>query len=126
MRSNVIWTVGLGACIMAGLAYGQQSSSSNSTTKQGSASSSAQGSASSSGRASGSGSGGGSAASMPRPTHVILHEGGSEWDATKRPIDQKGIEGHIRYMTALAKQGKVIWGGPWRDEPGGMTLLRVS
>lgn len=38
---------------------------------------------------------------------------------------ERALKAHHDYLVSLAKEGKVVFAGPWRDEQGGMSLIRV-
>lgn len=104
------------------VALAQSTSNSGSTSKQGGASASASSSARSSGGQSGNVSAFGS--TLPKPTHAILYSAGPNW-IEGRPANQQNLGEHAQYMSDLIKRGYLIFGGPWRDLPGGMTLIRA-
>lgn len=123
MRSLAIGLLlGLGIAIVA-----QQTSTSGSVRGGGSASGSvsAGGSAFGQGGGSASGSGGGSARSMPVPTHAIIWEPGPSWVEGLPVSEQPGFQAHVRYLFQFVKTGQNLLSGPWRDEPGGLTILSV-
>lgn len=144
----VVGTLALGAAIAIAAAWqGQQTSSQSSQTSQQSSTQSSQsgsgratatasssGSARSSGSQSGfltgrqgaSGSGGGFAVSAPPPTHAVIFTEGSSWVEGKSWRAQPGFAEHSAYMQRLLMAGKVVYGGPWRDEPGALTILRAA
>lgn len=35
------------------------------------------------------------------------------------------MQARHNYLVGLMREGKVVLSGPWRDEPGGLTLIRV-
>lgn len=116
--------------IVAVLAWGQgtqssQTSQSQQTSQSGTgkatASSSSSASSSNSGGQRAFSSGGGSARSLERPTHAVFFRLVREESGSKALIDA-----HHEYLMLLAKQGVVLLSGPWRDEPGEMTLIRVK
>lgn len=103
-------------------AWAQSTSNSSSSSKQGGASASATSSARSGGGQSGNVSAFGS--TLPKPTHAILYSAGPNW-IEGRPANQQNLGDHAQYMSELVKRGYLIFGGPWRDLPGGMTLIRA-
>lgn len=123
MRSLVIGLLlGLGIAIVA-----QQTSTSSTVRGGGSASGSAtaSGSAFGQGGGSGSGSGSGGTRSIPMPTHAIIWEPGPSWIEGRPVTEQPGFQAHIRYLLQFVKTGQNLLSGPWRDEPGGLTILSV-
>ncbi len=123
----------IAASALVAVAYAQtQSSSSSSSSKQSSSSSSSNASASKSANAGGSSNSGGSMngsggmKSIPHPTHAIIYSPGEKWIDGKPIMEQPFIREHIAYWQKVIPTGKFIWGGPWRDEPGGMNLLVVK
>jgi uncharacterized protein len=100
-----------------------QTQTSTSTSKQGNSSASATASSSSRQGASSSSSGGTLAQSMAKPTHVIVYAAGDKWIEGK-PAFEQNLRPHAEYMGVLIKKGILLLGGPWRDEPGGLSVLR--
>lgn len=116
----------MAAVLVAGYAIAQnQSSSSTSTSKQGGATATASSSSrsSSSGSQNAGSSGGGLMMSTAKPTHVILYSAGPNWIEGKPAVEQN-LRPHADYMAGMTKKGILIFGGPWRDEPGGLAVLR--
>lgn len=134
----------LAALVAVGIAQGTsngQGSSSTSGSKQtqtstsksssGQASSSASGSASANGSASsggqfggsssGFGTGSGSSQTMAIPTHVIIYSPASETEVSEAVAKEQSM-----FIDRNLKLGNVIMSGPWRDERGGLTLIRVK
>jgi len=110
--------------LVAGIAIAQnQTSTSTSINKQGGASASASSRASSSGSQGASSSGGGLMMSTAKPTHVIIYTAGPNWIEGKPAVEQN-LRPHADYMMGMTKRGNLIFGGPWRDEPGGLAVLR--
>lgn len=44
----------------------------------------------------------------------------------KSTQEQPLFKEHMDYLLLLLRAGKNIMSGPWRDEPGGLTLLRAN
>ncbi len=128
-------TIVLCAFAIGAFAFAQQTSTNQSTSNtqangqngRTSATASASSGASSSGRNSGSGSGSSSSlVSNRKPTHAVVWFPGEKWVEGKSTTQQPFFKEHTDYLMVLLKQGKNIMSGPWRDEPGGLTLLRVN
>lgn len=110
----------------------QTSSGQGSSSGSGQATASASSSAQSSGRAVSSGTGSGqtfgtttgSGRTLNKPNYAVFWSDGENYTNLQDPNVGKAITGHMNYMNSLAKQGNVVWGGPWRDEFGGMTLMK--
>lgn len=131
-RYKLHYSVLLGMTLLGALAWSQGTSSQSQQTSEkrqtsqsgtGRASASSSASASSNGgqRASASGGGSQSASSLPKPTHALFYrivgEDGS--------VSERVMQAHNEYLVSLARAGRVILSGPWRDEPGEMTLVQV-
>jgi len=53
---------------------------------------------------------------------VIIHSPGHKWVDSLSFRDQPGIEMHVNYMAALLKDNKLVLGGPFLDNSGGMVI----
>lgn len=132
----------LAAMVAVGIAQGtsngqsstsgsKQTQTSTSKSSSGQASSSASGSASANGSASsggqfggsssGFGTGSGSSQAMAIPTHVIIYSPAGEAEVSEAVAKEQSL-----FIDRNLKLGYVVMSGPWRDERGGMTLLRVK
>jgi ketosteroid isomerase-like protein/uncharacterized protein YciI len=56
---------------------------------------------------------------------VILYEPGPAWLAGK-PMAEQNLAPHRDYIELLASQGRVLTGGPFIDEAGGMLVVRAG
>ncbi len=73
--------------------------------------------------ASSSNSGGAAVFSTAKPTHAIIYSAGEKWIEGK-PAHEQNLKPHADYMAGMVKKGILIFGGPWRDEPGGLAILK--
>ncbi len=73
-----------------------------------------------------SASGAGPAAVGPKRYFVLLHSPGPHWDHTKPFQDQPGIDLHVGYMQGFLNQGKLVQGGPFLDDSGGMMVFDIG
>lgn len=114
----------VGIAIGLGIAALAQQSVNTATSSQQSGNASAKSSAS--GYATGGGTASGNAFSPAKPTHAILWMPGDRWEEGKRTEEQPLFREHAEYLKSFVKSGKNYMSGPWRDDPGGLTLLRVK
>ena len=64
------------------------------------------------------------AADATPPTYfVLLHAPGPLWDHAKGFRDQHGIAAHVGYMSDQADKGRIVMGGPFLDNSGGMMIF---
>ena len=62
----------------------------------------------------------------PPPTYFVLtHSPGPLWDHAKGFRDQPGLEQHLGYMSGYADKGRIVMGGPFLDNSGGMMIFDV-
>ena len=60
------------------------------------------------------------------PTYfVLIHSPGPLWDHAKGFRDQPGLEQHLGYMGGFADKGRIVLGGPFLDNSGGMMIFDV-
>jgi len=57
---------------------------------------------------------------------VLFHSPGPEWVDTLSFRDQPGIEKHVNYMATLLEKKKLVLGGPFLDNSGGMVIYDGS
>lgn len=122
-----VWIgIAIGTCLIAGAQQTTSTSTSSSQQQRGSASakSSFSGSASAGGALGGGTSG--SFAMGTKPTHAILWQPGEKWIEEKRTEEQPFFKDHADYLRKLLAGGKIFLSGPWRDDPGGLTLVRAK
>ena len=62
----------------------------------------------------------------PKRYFVLQHAPGPAWDHAKRFGDQPGIDGHVQYMQGYFDQDKLVLGGPFLDDSGGMMIFDVA
>jgi uncharacterized protein YciI len=62
----------------------------------------------------------------PKRYFVLSHVPGPAWDHAKGFADQPGIEHHVGYMKPIFEAGKIVLGGPFLDNSGGMMILDVA
>ena len=66
------------------------------------------------------------AADAPPPIYFVLaHAPGPLWDHAKAFRDQAGIGAHVGYMSGQADKGRLVMGGPFLDNSGGMMIFDV-
>ena len=64
------------------------------------------------------------AAAPAPPTYFVLtHSPGPLWDHTKGFREQPGVAAHIGYMSGYADKGRIVMGGPFLDNSGGMMIF---
>jgi len=62
----------------------------------------------------------------PPPTYfVLIHSPGPLWDHAKGFRDQPGLNQHLGYMSGYADKGRIVMGGPFLDNSGGMMIFDV-
>jgi uncharacterized protein YciI len=66
------------------------------------------------------------AAPQPRQLFVLMHRPGLHWDRTKSFSNQPGIGDHVAYMKAFFVTGRLLAGGPFLDNSGGMMVFHVQ
>jgi uncharacterized protein YciI len=67
------------------------------------------------------------AADAPQKRYFVLaHTPGPAWDHAKGFFDQPGLKAHLGYMQGVFAQGKIVLGGPFLDDSGGMMILDVA
>jgi len=54
---------------------------------------------------------------------VLFHSPGERWVDSLSFRDQPGIEEHVNYMGLLLKNKKLVLGGPFLDNSGGMVIF---
>lgn len=59
----------------------------------------------------------------PKRYFVLMHSPGPARDKTKSFRDQPGIDDHVAYMSGFADQKKLVMGGPFLDDSGGMMVF---
>ena len=57
--------------------------------------------------------------------YAIIYTPGPNWDHDK-PVYEQRLLKHGNYMSELQKAGKMVAGGPFTDNTGGMTVLQVE
>ncbi len=57
---------------------------------------------------------------------VLIHSPGQKWIDSLSFREQPGIEMHINYMATLLESKKLIQGGPFLDNSGGMVIYNGS
>jgi uncharacterized protein YciI len=59
----------------------------------------------------------------PKTYFVLMHSPGPGWDKARSFRDQPGIGAHVAYMSGFADQKKLVMGGPFLDDSGGMMVF---
>jgi uncharacterized protein YciI len=62
----------------------------------------------------------------PKTYYVLLHSPGPHWNKAKSFREQPGIQAHIAYMGGFDKAGKLVIGGPFLDNTGGLMVLEAA
>jgi len=62
----------------------------------------------------------------PKRYFVLSHGPGPNWDRTKSFRQQAGIDQHLAYMRDFFDRGKLVLGGPFLDNSGGMMIFDVD
>lgn len=62
----------------------------------------------------------------PKRYFVLMHAPGPGWDHAKGFAEQPGVQHHIGYMKPIFDAGKIVLGGPFLDNSGGMMILDVA
>jgi uncharacterized protein YciI len=57
---------------------------------------------------------------------VIFHSPGPKWDFLKSFREQTNIMEHVMYFSKFDEEKKLVLGGPFLDNSGGMAVLKVS
>jgi uncharacterized protein YciI len=58
--------------------------------------------------------------------YLLRHSPGLRWQAGAGFREQPGIEGHVAYMAEQSDLGRLVLGGPFLDDSGGMMVLRAD
>jgi uncharacterized protein YciI len=66
------------------------------------------------------------AAAAPPTYFVLTHAPGPSWDHAKGFREQPGVEAHLGYMSGYADKGRIVMGGPFLDNSGGMMIFDVA
>lgn len=67
------------------------------------------------------------AAAPAPPTYFVLtHSPGPLWDHAKGFREQPGVAAHLGYMSGYADKGRIVMGGPFLDNSGGMMIFDVA
>ncbi len=56
---------------------------------------------------------------------AALYERGPNWFAD-RPLREQPLSEHLEYLLGLHAQDKLLMGGPYGDETGGLVILNVG
>lgn len=62
----------------------------------------------------------------PQTYYVLFHTPGSSWAEGLGFREQPGVGEHVNYMFSFAESGKLVIGGPFLDDSGGMMVLRAE
>jgi uncharacterized protein YciI len=65
-------------------------------------------------------------AAAPPTYFVLTHAPGPNWDHAKGFREQPGVEAHLGYMSGYADKGRIVMGGPFLDNSGGMMIFDVA
>lgn len=64
--------------------------------------------------------------SAPPIYFALFHTPGPSWQSGVGFRDQEGIAAHIQYMATQVDAGRLVFGGPFLDDSGGMMVLRAD
>jgi uncharacterized protein YciI len=62
----------------------------------------------------------------PQTYYVLFHTPGPTWKLGVSFRDQPGIDQHLVYMSGVEAKGRLLIGGPFLDDSGGMMVLKVG
>jgi len=62
----------------------------------------------------------------PKRYFVLIQAPGPAWDHAKGFRDQPGLEQHVGYMQRYFDTGKIVLGGPFLDDSGGMMIFDLA
>jgi uncharacterized protein YciI len=62
----------------------------------------------------------------PKRYFVLTHAPGPAWDHAKGFRDQPGLAQHLGYMQRYFDAGKIVLGGPFLDDSGGMMIFDLG
>jgi uncharacterized protein YciI len=65
------------------------------------------------------------APSPPPVFFVIVQTPGPRWQLDRPFHEQHGIIEHVEYLANYLDQGKLVMGGPFLDDAGGIVVLRT-
>lgn len=60
-----------------------------------------------------------------KPLYLLIYDRGPAWIAGK-PMHQQKLAEHVAYMRRLIDEGRIVAGGPFGEESGGMAILRAD
>ena len=63
---------------------------------------------------------------QPKTYYVLFHTPGPIWAEGVGFREQPGIGEHVSYMFSFVESGKLVIGGPFLDDSGGMMVLRAE
>jgi uncharacterized protein len=63
---------------------------------------------------------------QPQIYYVLFHTPGTSWVEGTDFRQQPGVKEHVNYMASFLGTGKLVIGGPFLDNSGGMMVLRAS
>lgn len=65
--------------------------------------------------------------SAPPPVFFVLfHSPGPRWAEGSGFREQPGVGEHVNYMAGQLEAGRLVFGGPFLDDSGGMMILRAA
>lgn len=60
------------------------------------------------------------------PVFVVIYTPGPNWIQGKSAVDQPYFREHGRYMWPLFKEKRVLMGGPFMDDTGGLGIINTE
>ena len=57
---------------------------------------------------------------------AVLYLRGPKWDPQRKFHEQDAVERHRDFLQAQHKQGRLIFGGPFIDDTGGLAVYRAA
>ena len=65
--------------------------------------------------------------SAPPPVYyAFFHTPGPRWAEGAGFREQPGVGAHVQYMAQQLEAGRLVFGGPFLDDSGGMMVLRAD
>ena len=64
--------------------------------------------------------------SQPAIFYALFHSPGLRWVEGVGFREQPGVAQHVRYMAEQLEAGRLVFGGPFLDDSGGMMVLRAE
>ena len=59
-------------------------------------------------------------------TFAVLYLPGPKWDTERHFHEQEGVERHRDFLAAQHNDGRLLFGGPFLDDTGGLAVYRAE